>query len=121
LFVQEITSKCHGKEINALWTIVTATSISSLQASVPVPGFESHKHVVMTSVEITMCLTTAKIYFGDRITKVDLTPIFQEAGIAFGVGGGLGLVATKVGHVTTDELLNFCRPTWLGPEGWACW
>jgi hypothetical protein len=36
-----------------------------------VPGFETHKHVAMTSVEIGMCLAIAKIYFGEQITKED--------------------------------------------------
>ena len=103
-----------SKQNDAIWVIIGSISLNSLQASVPVPGFETHKHVAMTSVEIGMCLAIAKIYFGEQITKEDLTPMFQEAGIAIGAGGGLGLVATKVGHVATDELLNLA-----GPIGWV--
>ena len=114
IYSNKVPADAMSKKNSALWTIIVATSGNSLQASFPVPGLETHKHVAMTSVEITMCLSIAKIYFGDRITKKDLTPMFQEAGIAIGAGGGLGLVATKVGHVAADELLNFA-----GPVGWA--
>ena len=103
-----------SKKKDAMWVIIGATAGNSVQASFPVPGFETHKHLAMTSVEIGMCLAIAKIYFGEQITREDLKPMFQEAGIAIGAGGGLGLVATKVGHVATDELLNLA-----GPIGWG--
>jgi uncharacterized protein (DUF697 family) len=102
---------------DSVWVIVQHSVGGGGAAAIPTPGFETHKHLALSTNEVTMCVRIASIYSGIDVSKDKVIELLKEAGIAVSIGGGLALVATKIGHGVLNELLNFIPIIGWGIKG----
>ena len=96
-----------SKRNKAIRTILKHSMGGGVTAAMPTPGFEMHKCVALSGNEVAMCVGIGSIYAGRKLTKGEVKNILLDTGLAVVSGGGLALVATKIGHASINELLNF--------------
>lgn len=106
-----------SKKSDAVWAIVQHSVLGAGAAAVPTPGIETHKHIALSANEIAMCVRIASIYAELDFTKDEIRSLLKESGIAVAGGGGLAVVATKVGHGVVNEMLNFIPFVGWGIKG----
>lgn len=81
------------------------------------PGVETCKHAIYSVTEIGLCITIYNIYFGRKLSKVEIERFLLENGVATSAGGGLAFVGTKLGHSAINEILNFIPVIGWGIKG----
>jgi len=106
-----------SKKSQAVWTIVQHSVLGAGAAAIPTPGFETHKHVALSTNEIAMCVRIASIYAEIDFTIDEVKALLKESGFAVVSGGALAVVATKVGHGVVNEILNFVPVVGWGIKG----
>ncbi len=107
-------SSKNEKRALAVGAIIAACVGNGVAASAPTPGFETHKHIVYSAAEITLCVTIYNIYFSQKASQAEVKKFLIEHGIAVSSGGGLAFVGTKIGHIAIAEVMN-----WVPVIGWG--
>ena len=102
------------KRLEAVLAIATYSVGSGTASSVPTPGGEIPRQLILTASDILMYISIWKIYFQEDLSRQGLVDIFAELGLVTVSATGTAYIVSKATTAILKELTN-----WVGPLGWG--
>jgi hypothetical protein len=102
------------KRLDAILAIATYSIGSGTASSVPSPGGEIPRQLILTASDILMYISVWKIYFQEDLSSQGLVQILAELGLVTISATGTAYIVSKATTAILKEITN-----WTGPVGWG--
>ncbi|HYW18257.1 MAG TPA: hypothetical protein VE956_02915 [Nodularia sp. (in: cyanobacteria)] len=102
------------KRLEAVLAIASYSIGSGTASSVPTPGGEIPRQLILTASDILMYISIWKIYFQEDLSSQGLIEILGELGLVTVSATGTAYIVSKATTAILKEITN-----WTGPLGWG--
>lgn len=102
------------KRLEAVLAIASYSIGSGTASSVPTPGGEIPRQLILTASDILMYISIWRIYFQEDLSRQGLLDILAELGLVTVSATGTAYIVSKATTAILKELTN-----WTGPLGWG--
>ncbi|MBE9200681.1 MULTISPECIES: hypothetical protein [unclassified Nodularia (in: cyanobacteria)] len=102
------------KRLEAVLAIASYSIGSGTASSVPTPGGEIPRQLILTASDILMYISIWRIYFQEDLSRQGLLDILAELGLVTVSATGTAYIVSKATTAILKEITN-----WTGPLGWG--